>query len=93
MHPLINLEDSYSEEDSNGNSQRKPSSSEPTWETIHSSKKYAEEKTLETNPVTSPNPSAPSRKNNKGHLDPGDIMKYQKGSDLPRFATLEEHNK
>ena len=29
----------------------------------------------------------------KGYISPGDIMRYQKGSDLPRVTTLEERTK
>ena len=93
MHPLIHQEDSYDKEDGHRYLTSKPPSLETTWEPVHPSKKSTEEPTSETDPGTSPDPYAPTREDNKGHLAPGDIMKYKKGSDLPRFATLEEHTK
>ena len=93
MHPLIYLEDSYDKKDGHVDSPRKPPSSKPSREPINPSKKCTEEPNLAPDPGTLPEPSAHTREDNKGNIYTGYIIKYQKGSYLPRLATLEERTK
>ena len=57
------------------------------------SKKTTKEPTLEPKSVASLYPSMPLRGYSMGYLALGDIGRYQKGADQPRFATLEERIK
>ena len=93
MQPLIHMYYSNNKEDGNGDSPRKYLYSETTRDTVHPSEIYIKEPTSAHSPGTSLEPSVPTREDNKGSLDLGDIMKYPKGSDLPIFATLEECTK
>ena len=93
MNPLIHLEDSENKENIHGYSPSKPPTSDPTREPVNTSNIYTKEPTSEPNPGTSPDPSAHTRVDNKGHLAPGYIIKYQKGSYLHIFATLEKITK
>ena len=70
MHPLIHLEESNDEEDGHGNSLSKPMSLESTQEPVCPNKKSTKEPTLAPDPGTSPEPSMPTREDNKGHLTP-----------------------
>ena len=51
------------------------------------------EPALEPDSDTLSEPSSPTREDTIGHLSPKDILRYQKGSYPPRFATLEERTK
>ena len=70
-----------------------PPSAEPTPELGPPSEKPTKEPTSEPDSSTLSEPSAPTGEGSMGHLYPKEISLYQKGSDTPRFFTLEERTK
>ena len=66
---------------------------EPTPDPGPPSEKTTKEPTLEPNYDVLSEPSAPMREDSMGHLAPKEIVRYQKGSDQPRFVTLEDRTK
>ena len=88
MPPLI-----YSEDSNNDYSLRNPPPVEPTLEPGPPSEKTTEEPTSEPDSDALSEPSVPMREDTMGHLSPKDIVRYQKVSYPPMFATLEERTK
>ena len=88
MPLLIYSEDSDNEEDNPCESPSNPSSTEPTPEPIPPSEKTTKEPTSEPNYDALSEPSAPTMEGYMGKQDPKDIVRYQKFSDPPIFATL-----
>ena len=66
---------------------------EPTPEPGPPSETPTKEMTLEHDSDALSEPSTPTREGYMGHLSPKYIVVYQKGSDPPRFATIEELTK
>ena len=101
MLPLIYLEDSDDEEGGpppgkprvSREDLSEPPSAEPTSEPGPPSKKTTEEPTSEPKYDVSSDHFAPQRKGCMDRLDPGDMVRYQKGVYKPRVATLEERIK
>ena len=88
MSPLI-----YPEEYENEDSLNDPTSAETTPNPVTPSGKPTKEPTSEPDSYALSESSAPTREDSMGHLSPKDIVGYQKVSDPPRFATLEESTK
>ena len=88
MPPLIYPEDSDDEE-----YLIDPPSADPTPEPGPPSEKPTNETTSEPDSDALSETSSPMREDYMGNLDPKEISRYQKGSDLPRFATLEKRTK
>ena len=86
--PLIYPEE-FNDEDYLSN----PPSTDSTPEPVPPSEKSTKELTSEPDYDSLSEPSAPTREDSMGRLSPNYIVRYQKGSDTPRFATIEEHTK
>ena len=83
MPPLIYLEESDDEE-----YLINPPSTEPTPELRSPSEKTTKEPTSEPYYDALSVPYAPTREDSVGKISPKDIVRYQKGSNPPIFATL-----
>ena len=83
MPPLIYPEESYDEE-----SLSDPTSGDSTLDPGPPSIKPTKELTSEPNSGALSEPSVPTREDSMGHLSQKDTVRYQKGSDPPRFITL-----
>ena len=88
MPPLI-----YPEESNDEESISDSTSAEPTLNTGPPSEKSTKEPILEPDSDALSEPPAPRRENSMGHIAPGDIVQYQKESDSPRFAIIEDCTK
>ena len=93
MPPLICPEESYDEEDDPCEYPSDPPYVEPTPEPVPPSGKTTKEPTSKPSYHVLSEPSAPIREGYMGHLSPGDIVRYQKGSDLPILSTLDDRTK
>ena len=83
----------YPEDSDNKEYPSNPPSTEPTPEPTPPSEKTTKEPTSEPNYDALSEPSAPTMEGYMGKQYPKDIVRYQKWSDPPRLATIEDRTK
>ena len=83
----------YPEDSNKDDYSSKPPSTESTLDPGPPSEKPTNETTSEPYSYALIEPYSPTREGYMGNLPPKGILRYQKGSDLPRLATIEEHTK
>ena len=93
MPQLIYPEYSKDKEEDPNESLSDRITTDPTPEPGPPSEKSTEEPISEPDSDTLSHPYVPTREISMRHLSPGDIVRYQKGSDPPIFSTLEERTK